>query len=318
MSARCVPFEPAHASAWDELVSRSGNGTFLHTRRFLSYHGERFADRSLLMVDERERPVAVFPAALDPADEQTWVSHPGITYGGIVHERAVRGQALVDILEAILAHARGQGVRRIVYKPVPAMYHRWPAQDDLYALFRCQARLYRRDLSAALDLAHPQPKSERRRRGVRRARAAGLEVVRGTAWLDRFWPILSGVLAARHEARPVHTLQEIQLLAGRFPDEIGFVGACRAGDLLGGTVLFETQAVCHAQYIAAGKTGTDLGALDLVFESATELAREAGRGWFDFGISTESQGRVLNSGLHEFKAGFGAGALTYDFYEVLL
>lgn len=30
------------AEAWDRLTAESWNGTFLHERRFLAYHGERF------------------------------------------------------------------------------------------------------------------------------------------------------------------------------------------------------------------------------------------------------------------------------------
>lgn len=318
MALRCVAFEDGHAEAWDAFVRRSASGTFLHTRRFLSYHGQRFADRSLLVIDDRDRLLALLPAALDPGDPQVVVSHPGITYGGILCERAARGEALLEVLECVLAHYRALGLERLIYKAVPAMYHRWPAQDDLYALFRCEARLSRRDLSAAVDLARRQSMSERRRRGARRARAAGIEVVQGTGFLEAFWPILSEVLGRRHDARPVHTLEEIRLLAARFPEHVGFVGARLGQALLGGSVLFHTDTVCHAQYIAAGEAGSQAGALDLVFETAIELAREADRGWFDFGISTEAQGRVLNGGLHEFKTGFGAGALTYDFYEVAL
>jgi len=315
---RCVAYDPSYAATWESLVESSTSGTFLHSRHFLSYHGERFDDCSLMLIDSHDRPIALFPAAIVPGEPDTVASHPGITYGGIVHGRAVHGQELVDILETILGYYRSLGLRRLIYKAVPAMYHRSPAQDDLYALFRCQARLCRRDLSAAVDLTRAPPLSQRRRRGVRRARTAGLETVHGTQWLDRYWPILSQVLQSRHATCPVHSAAEIRMLASRFPSEIGFVGACSGGELLGGTVLFQTQTVCHAQYIAAGETGTKIGALDLVFESAIEHARATGRSWFDFGISTEAQGMVLNSGLHEFKIGFGAGALIYDIYEVSL
>lgn len=318
MHLRCLAFDPARCGEWDGLVGDSASGTFLHTRRFLSYHGDRFEDRSLILVDDRDRLVAVFPAALNPADPDVVVSHPGITYGGIVHGRALRGDGVLAALDAILDHYRVLGLRTLRYKAVPAMYHRWPAQDDLYALFRRQARLVRRDLSATVDLVRPLPVSERRRRGARRARTQGAEIVHGMEHTRAFWAVLEQVLSARHGARPVHTLDEIRLLAARFPREIDFIGAARGTTLLAGTVLFRTDTVCHAQYIASNDAGNAIGALDLVFEAAVEKARQLGSLWFDFGISTEAQGTLLNSGLHEFKTGFGAGALTYDFYDLAL
>jgi len=318
MHLRCVAFDSSRSGQWDDLVGESATGTFLHTRRFLSYHGDRFDDRSLLLLDERDRPVAAFPAALDPVDPDVVVSHPGITYGGLVHGRTLRGDGVLAAIDAILDHYRALGLRALRYKAVPAMYHRWPAQDDLYALYRWHARLIRRDLSATIDLAHPQSVSERRRRGARRARAERVEIVRGLEHLEGFWAVLGQVLSARHGARPVHTLHEICLLTARFPREIDFIGAACGTQLLAGALLFRTETVCHAQYIASSDAGNAVGALDLVFEAAVEEARQLGAGWFDFGISTEAQGRVLNSGLHEFKTGFGAGALTYDFYELAL
>jgi hypothetical protein len=303
---------------WDDLVGRTATGTFLHTRRFLSYHGERFADRSLLLLDESGEPQGAFPAALDPADASTVVSHPGITYGGLLANRALRGEKVMHAFEALLAFYRERGIRRIRYKAVPPMYHRWPGQDDLYALFRASALLYRRDFSAAIDLKTPQPWSERRRRAVKRARAVPLTVVHGSEHLPAYWALLTAVLESRHRVRPVHALQEIQVLAGRFPDEIRFIGARSESGLAAGIVLFKTDTVCHVQYSAASAVGAEHGALDLVTESAIEEAVAQGKAWFDFGVSTEAQGSLLNGGLHEFKCGFGAGGVTYDFYEVQL
>ena len=39
------------------------------------------------------------------------------------------------------------------------------------------------------------------------------------------------------------------------------------------------------------------------------------RAYFDFGISTEDGGRVLNEGLIYQKEGFGGRAVCYDTYE---
>jgi hypothetical protein len=37
--------------------------------------------------------------------------------------------------------------------------------------------------------------------------------------------------------------------------------------------------------------------------------------YFDFGISSEKNGRYLNIGLIQNKESFGARAIAYDFYE---
>ena len=91
------PYVPADDGAWDALVTRSSNGTLLHTRRFLGYHGDRFADRSLVAEDKRGAIRAVFPAAVDPARSDTITSHPGATYGGIVHEGWAYGSRAIRV-----------------------------------------------------------------------------------------------------------------------------------------------------------------------------------------------------------------------------
>ena len=101
-------YYPEDACGWEDLVARACNGTFLHTRRFISYHGERFRDRSMVLQDRWKRIVGVLPAAEAPSDPEMIISHPGLTYGGIVHDGAVRGAAVVGALDAIASHYRRQ------------------------------------------------------------------------------------------------------------------------------------------------------------------------------------------------------------------
>ena len=46
-----VPYTPDHAARWDDFVlNHSANGTFLQSRRFLSYHPQgRFTDASVMV-----------------------------------------------------------------------------------------------------------------------------------------------------------------------------------------------------------------------------------------------------------------------------
>ena len=46
---------------WDDFIERSKNGTFMLSRKFISYHGDRFQDSSLLIY-KGEKLIAVFPA----------------------------------------------------------------------------------------------------------------------------------------------------------------------------------------------------------------------------------------------------------------
>ncbi|MDE6206191.1 MAG: hypothetical protein K2M55_00085, partial [Muribaculaceae bacterium] len=62
MHLRIERYTPAMAEAWDEAVRASRNGIFQHLRGYMDYHSDRFADRSLVALDERDRIVALLPA----------------------------------------------------------------------------------------------------------------------------------------------------------------------------------------------------------------------------------------------------------------
>jgi hypothetical protein len=122
-------------------------------------------------------------------------------------------------------------------------------------------------------------------------------------------------LRLRHHAEPVHSRAEIELLRGRFPAHIRLF-ICRKGpQLLGGVVIYESARVAHVQYIASMEEGRRSGALDLLFDTLLS-GPFADKPYFDFGISNEDGGRVLNRGLIDQKEGFGARAVAHDHYTL--
>ena len=308
-------YTAADEAGWERLRRASHCASFLHERAFLSYHGDRLIDRSIVL-REGDRWLGVLPAAEHPTLPGTVESHPGITYGGFVHDGALRGERAIAALRAAAAHYAGLGYRRLRYKPLPHIYQAAPAQDDLYALFRLGAQRVRCDLSACIDLAHPLPASERRRRGAAKARKAGLAYENDTKHAPALWAVLEANLQRKHGSRPVHALAEIQLLAERFPEHIGVSVALQRGEVVAGTVCFRAGPALHLQYIAASEAGHAVSALDGLIEGLIGAARDAGARWFDFGTSNEDQGRVLNEGLYRFKCEFGAGGVAYETYEL--
>ncbi len=311
------PYQTADQESWDALCAQAEQATLLHTRCFLSYHGDRFVDRSLL-IEENGTLLGLFPAAEHPSDRSHVVSHPGVTYGGVVHAGALRGELMLSALAAVTDHFSGQGYARLTYKVVPAFYHRIPSQDDLYALFRLGAVRVRCDLSSTIDLSHRGPVSQRRRRSLKKAQKAGVGITTGAACLPALWEVLAENLARKHDVSPVHSIREIILLSERFPENIECVCAQLDGEVVAGALLFITPTAHHAQYIASSEAGYRISALDMVFEYCIEQAGKLSKKWFDFGISTEASGKQLNDGLYGFKTEFGSGGFVHEFYEMKL
>ena len=314
MSLELLAYRDEMAADWDAFCARAVNATLLHTRSFLSYHGERFTDASLVLVEDG-RWVGLLPAARVPGSPATFVSHPGATYGGLVHDGWLLGQRTIDAFAAVTRHFAARGGTTLRYKPLPAIYPLLPAQDDLYALFRLDARRVRCDLSSTIDLAARRPPSERRRRALKKAHKSVVVEVGGPRLLD-LWAIVEENLGRKHGARAVHSPEEMAELARRFPEAIRSLVALVDGRVEAGVILFLSARVWHAQYIASSERGYALSALDAVFERALQDAAATGARYFDFGTSNEEGGRVLNDGLYRFKSEFGGGGTAHETYEL--
>lgn len=313
---KLFPYEEHDSVRWDEFIAEAPMATFLHTRRFLSYHGDRFRDLSLLLVDGKNRLVGLFPAAVDPANGQRVISHPGITYGGLLHSGGLRGEKMFQALHALKNHYAERGFGVLRYKAVPYIYHQVPSSDDLYALFRLGAIRYRCDLSCAIDLLNRLEPSQQRKRGLKKALKNGIEMGEGPSFLGQLWEVLEENLARKHGTKPVHSLSEIARLHSLFPKNIEFVVGLLDSRVVAGVVLFLASRVVHAQYIASSTKGYEVCALDAIFEHCIRKAQ--GARYFGFGISNEDDGRNLNEGLYQFKASFGAGGVVHEFYELNL
>jgi hypothetical protein len=308
-------YTEADAQAWDALCESAYMSTLLHTRRYMAHHGDRFIDRSVLIEEDDGRFLGAIPAAVSSLDAAIVVSHPGLTYGGVLHTGDLRGSVMLQALLCAADLWQTDGHRALLYKAVPHIYQRAPAQDDLYALFRLGAQRSRCDLSACVALDHKMRPAQRRVRSLRKARSAGVHVVDGAGHVESLWAVLEDNLRRKHGKAPTHSAAEIAVLAALFPASIEIKVAMLGPALVAGAVLFHTPTVAHAQYIASSEEGQAISALDAVFEVCMADAVARGARWFDFGISTEQHGQVLNDGLHRFKTEFGAGAVVHEFYQ---
>ena len=305
-------YEPKYRARWDEFIRQSKNGVFIFQRNYLEYHSDRFTDLSLLFF-QGDQLVAVMPA--NRVDD-TVVSHGGLTFGGIISDERMTTILMLDVFSVLMKELRARGFKKLIYKAIPHIYHLLPAEEDLYALFRHNARLFRRDVSSTIIACRRLELARNRRRALQHAKSEGLKVAR-TQEFSRFMAIAETNLQERHGVRPVHTAAEMQLLADRFPENIKLYAVHLQDEMLGGVIIYETGNVAHGQYRHATEKGMSMGALDCVMDV---LLNEVypDKPYIDFGISTVDNGRTLNIDLIQNKESYGARATVYDFYELSL
>ena len=279
-------------------------------RGYMDYHADRFCDNSLMFFED-DKLLAVLPASKHGEELR---SHGGLTYGGIVCGLKMTTAKMLDIFDMLKSYMQKNQFKRLVYKRIPSVYHKYPSDEDLYALFRNNALLFRRDISTAIYLPEKIKFSDLRKRGCKKAQKAGLKV-RETNDYETYIQLLTDVLTKYHDTKPVHTAAEISLLASRFPEGVKLFAAFLEEKMLAGVLIFDMGQTVHAQYIANLDEGRDLGALDLVMDYLINTYSQ-GRTYFDFGISTEEGGHYLNNGLITQKEMFGGRGIIYDFYSL--
>lgn len=303
-------YKPDCIQVWNQYVHNSKNGTFLFDRNYMDYHSERFQDFSL-MIYRNSKLYCLLPA--NKVDNILY-SHQGLTYGGFIINSKVTVSDLIEVLDAVNYYLKEKGIVKVIYKAIPYIYHKLPAQEDLYALFRIPGcRLIARNISSTIFLSNKVKFIESRRSGIRKALKNEIRIEESDH-LELFWDILNTNLENRYGVRPVHTLQEMQLLKSRFPENIVLYLAFQGERAIGGTLLYLMGHIVHTQYISASLEGKEVGALDLLFDYLINT-QYATCEYFDFGQSTENNGEYLNEALIFQKEGFGGRGVIYDIYE---
>ena len=278
----------------------------------MEYHKQRFKDHSLLIY-YKEKLTAIFPANIV---HNKVYSHSGLSYGGVIISNKTKQSQVNEILAAICLYFKAIDKNEIYYKCIPSIYHRYPSEEDKYALFKLNAQLYRRDVSTTIQLENMPGLSKGRKWLLARARKNHIEVSESDEFVE-FIDLETSLLQTKYNAKPVHSAQELSLLKSLFPNNIKLYEARNfEGDLLAGIIIFVTATTIHAQYISSTLAGKELGAFELIFDSI--LKEYSSKKYFDFGISTENDGIYLNEGLLSYKESFGGRATVCDFYKIVL
>jgi len=307
-----VRYSPDKVAEWNAFVLRSKNGTFLFDRGYMDYHHDRFEDCSLMIYDSKGLLYALLPAN---RVEGVLFSHQGLSYGGLVMSESTSTADVCILFDELNGWLRQQGVRKVVYKAVPWIYHRVPAEEDLFAIFlKCGARLLCRDVSSTIIPQRPLRWKRDRKYAANKARRNGIVVMPSDDY-KVFWQILSDNLMRKFGARPVHTLDEICLLHSRFPEHIQlWVARDEANGMLAGTVLYVNEGVVHSQYISASPEGKRLHAVDALYDFIIH-EQYSHADYIDLGTSNMPHSSELHESLIWQKEGFGGRAVCFDTYE---
>lgn len=242
-------------------------------------------------------------------------SHQGLTYGGFVFEAKIKLGQVLTIVKEVLSFLAENEIQTLKLKLIPNIYNAFFSEEIEYALFLTEATLYRRDCLSVLDLNKDYKISKSRKKSINRGKKNELEI-REESNFKLFWEeILIPNLDKKHNAKPVHSVEEIKYLHQKFPNNIRHFNIYSNDRIVAGTTIFVTDNVAHPQYISGNSQKNELGSIDYLYHHLiTEVFND--KHYFDFGPSHENNGTQINQGILFWKESFGAKTTVQDWYEV--
>lgn len=321
-----VPYTDDRAGEWDAFVAESRNGTFFHTRRFLSYHPVgKFKDHSLVFRKDEQICGTLAAASIEEDKKQWLVAHPGASYGGLALSPKCGMAETGEIVRTLTAHARDAGFYGIRFlRLTPPSVRQVSSDDQEYWLFQDGWELFRMELATSLflsDVAEDQVLSlfsGKCRNAVRQGERSGL-VVRESRDFAAFWTILENSLKERHAAKPTHSLPEIERLVALCPGDVRLFAAFDGETMVGGSVGISLHpGAIYTLYMAQNYAYQDRHPMHLILTHLAKLSIREQRSVLHFGISTEDGGKVVNDNLFFFKESFGGRSVRRESWEVVL
>lgn len=320
-------FNSENEERWDNFIAKdSVNGTFLHSRKFLNYHEDRFVDHSLL-IKKNTNIVSVIPACEIIEDsKRVFYSHKGSTFGGIVINKSFNDINHINSIFSILEeYLKKQDFDKIVLKNTSEIFCEGNTSILDYFYYKYDYKNYN-ELSLYIDFSRYLPIIESnfsasKRRDLKYSLKYDLQfkVLVTDEEVNCFYKLLVQSLK-KHNTKPVHSLEELLNLKNiRLNDIVKFYGIYYKDNLIAGSMVFNfNNNAFHTQYLASDASYQNYYPMNFLNYNLIKEAYINKFKFFSFGINTEDKGKVLNTSLAQFKEGFGAiGSINRTYYKDL-
>ncbi|KQC32966.1 hypothetical protein AAU57_06235 [Nonlabens sp. YIK11] len=260
--------------------------------------------------------VACFPAHII---DKSLKSHKGLTYGSFListyacqasdHPKFYRA-----LTKELIDYAKAEDLAILNLK-LPPQYYNPNFNAEWLTLKNNSFETSQESVDLVVDLTQEWQPSPKKTIGYRNGKFEKLRLMKDVH-LKNFWSdLLEPQLMARHQARPVHSIEEIELLQQLFPDQILQYGVEVDDMLVAGITLFDFGNILKIQYAAANKQGFEHNAMDFLYLEIIKEAKEQKKEFVDLGTVNHPDGSV-NKGLKRFKQQLGA--TTTSVFELTL
>lgn len=303
-------YQSKDCSVWNEFVLKNKVATFLFDRDFMEYHSDRFQDFSLMVYKEDEL-IAIMPANIK---DSVLYSHQGLTYGGLIMEKTYDTSVLIAIYEVLIAFLNQHDIKTLKIKSLPEFYDHTVKNSNKLLTDNFNATVYQRHKVLAIDFSVPFTIHKSKLKNYRKNQSTGF-MIQDDNRFDIFWNhVLIPRLKLKHNTKPVHTLEEIELLHHRFPNQIKQYNIFLNDEILAGITIFDKGNIVKSQYGATTERGEKTRALEYLFIYLTYKYKDEGKRFFSMGTVSDNSNKLgYNPGLLRQKEELGCQMYAQEF-----
>lgn len=292
------PYQIDYKKEWNDFITKSSNGTFLLYRDFMEYHSDRFKDASLMVFDNSELICCISGNQIG----RRFYSHQGLTYGGLIWDKAISYLHKQEVIDAV--HQ---------YLSTNYEYIRWHWPSQCYdeqlldtIAYLNQKGYHQQSVFNNLEIPLQQEIkiSSKKTAGYRNGKFDELNIEESSDFSTYWNQMLIPQLSTRHNASPVHSLEEIERLHQSFPDNIKLYLVYESGNPVAGACFFMKANIIKSQYAASSLEGFTTGALDFLYQEIINEYKNLGFDYLDLGHVNNPDGSI-NRGLQRFKEELG-------------
>lgn len=304
------------------ILDNDTTGEFINSLDYLSYHGNRFTEDSVVVFDMPSRNIKGV-LLMCVVDERTVVSHLGTTFAGPIINLKTTYQELNDILDLMLGYYEKK-YREIILKILPYYYAKQPIGVLEYLLMRRGYTYGMSALANVISLKNIQTEEDlfktytsNRRNKVRRAIKSKKFVFKKCNEIsEEIWEHMNTVLKKRFNAHTTHSYSEIIELHKRVPNQIiPYEVRTTDGEYASFALVYKFKNVFHTQYLDMNYEFSGEYPNYLLIHSLIQDAVLNKFSIFSLGASTEQMGEYLNEGLYTYKNRYGGGSIILPVYR---
>ncbi|MCD2260100.1 GNAT family N-acetyltransferase [Psychroserpens luteolus] len=313
MHLKISKYSKSHNIIWDVFIANSSNATFLFHRDFMEYHQDRFDDFSLLIFDNDEL-LAVFPANMSNGVVH---SHQGLTYGGLIFKDALNTNQKDEICAEVIQYLKAHKVKSLIVKPLPEFYNSKSEEVHNFWQRHSSSSVITQHIILAVDYNSDFKIHKTKLKRFNKLKSKGFIIKESPEELSVFWnEVLVNRLNDKHNAKPVHSLTEIEYLNSKFKQEIRQYNIYRDDEVLAGITIFKKGDVVKSQYGMASAIGEKLNALDMLFVYLIYLFRDEGLNYFSMGTVNDNSELGYSEGMLKQKQELGCRIFTQDIWKI--